>query len=414
LQDAERVKQSQEITQIIGDIDRRNEVFMNQNRDQGPYVLALYDVTLTFSDQAKVLLRNGEVHGASVYSDYSNKFLLFGERCVSGFKEIGVVARSGVKVVQRALLDSRDQGAHNFDQMMKDPIGYTSSIVRGIGEASNALSLGFARLMFDTKNFTQDAKKVLGALSERWNSLSSEEKLYHSVKTLCDFTLAGVTPVGIVGGGQALPSVENIKTLCAAIKNSDQVTTTLVSCSRPIADAFQKAGATATTVGQAVVDAVGVSFALVKEEKTVADKTLVVIKNNPQIVAQEGGIVNAVKKTASEIKNHGTLIGNGSILRKVGFFDGLQHAKIKHMLGDSKYSLKILDPSGNPDKWLQYIVELAQRGSSNAKNIPTGQIMEIMGSMPITNGPGNLNIGVRLFKPNGQDVWELSTILTKQ
>lgn len=301
MQDAERVKQSQEITQIIGDIDRRNEVFMNQNRDQGPYVLALYDVTLTFSDQAKVLLRNGEVHGASVYSDYSNKFLLFGERCVSGFKEIGVVARSGVKVVQRALLDSRDQAAQNVEHMMKDPVGYTSSIVRGIGEASNALSLGFARLMFDTKNFTQDAKKVLGALSERWNSLSSEEKRYHSVKTLCDFTLAGVTPVGIVGGGQALPSVENIKTLCAAIKNSDQVTTTLVSCSRPIADAFQKAGATATTVGQAVVDAVGVSLALVKEEKAVVNETLAVIKNNPQIVAQEGGIVNAVKKAVGEL-----------------------------------------------------------------------------------------------------------------
>jgi len=116
------------------------------------------------------------------------------------------------------------------------------------------------------------------------------------------------------------------------------------------------------------------------------------------------------KKTAKT----SNLIGNGSELRKVEFFDGLQHAKNKHIFGIGRYSLKVLDPKGNPNKWTQHIIELAQRGDGLIKNIPTGQIMEIRGTMPKTNESGMLKIGVRLFKANNSTTWELTTILTRQ
>lgn len=111
--------------------------------------------------------------------------------------------------------------------------------------------------------------------------------------------------------------------------------------------------------------------------------------------------------------NASEVIGKGSTLRKVKFFDSLQHAKTKHFFGNGKYSLKVLDPKGNPDKWMQYINKLATTGEGTVRQIPTGELLEIKGIMPKTGG-GNLSIGVRLFKPKGSDIWQLNTVLTRQ
>lgn len=43
------------------------------------------------------------------------------------------------------------------------------------------------------------------------------------------------------------------------------------------------------------------------------------------------------------------------------------HAKNKHLLGDSKYSLKKLDPKGNVDKWIEELNKLATSGKGTYK-----------------------------------------------
>ena len=61
-------------------------------------------------------------------------------------------------------------------------------------------------------------------------------------------------------------------------------------------------------------------------------------------------------------------------VRKVDFFHALNgHAKNKHLLGDSKYSLKKLDPKGNVDKWIEELNKLATSGKGTYKKCQTGQ-----------------------------------------
>ena len=147
------------------------------------------------------------------------------------------------------------------------------------------------------------------------------------------------------------------------------------------------------------------------------------IKNIPKIKKAVQGIIKVVKEgkatrqVAGKVvkgvgKGSHKIVGSGSVLRKVEFFGGLQHAKTKHFFGKGVYSLKTLDPKVNPDKWTHHFIELAQRGNGTVKNIPTGQIMEVKGMMPKADGSGILNIGVRLFKASGSNTWKLNTILT--
>jgi hypothetical protein len=116
-------------------------------------------------------------------------------------------------------------------------------------------------------------------------------------------------------------------------------------------------------------------------------------------------------------KNSGVLVGNGSELRKVKFFRALQHGKKNHFFGlnvKDHESLRMIDPNGNPEKWLQYVVHLAQNGAGPVKNLPTGQMMEIMGKMAKSNSTETLDVGIRLFKMHGEDIWKAGTILTNQ
>ena len=94
----------------------------------------------------------------------------------------------------------------------------------------------------------------------------------------------------------------------------------------------------------------------------------------------------------------------------------LEHAKYKHFLDVSKkeYCLKVLDPEGYLGKWMQKIIEMSLTGKGSVKKLPTGELMEIIEKMPKTDGTGTLNIGVRLFRKNGTDVWILNSILTGQ
>ena len=76
-------------------------------------------------------------------------------------------------------------------------------------------------------------------------------------------------------------------------------------------------------------------------------------------------------------------------------------------------SLKTLDPGGNIDKWSAHIAKTATSGGGTARTVAAGEILEVIAPMA-REGGGTLNIGVRLFRANGDDLWRLTTILTRQ
>ena len=59
---------------------------------------------------------------------------------------------------------------------MKDPLKVSANIALGIYQAGTSLGYGLGKLVCETQDFTQDAKKVLTALSEKWDSMSPEER----------------------------------------------------------------------------------------------------------------------------------------------------------------------------------------------------------------------------------------------
>ena len=132
--------------------------------------------------------------------------------------------------------------------------------------------------------------------------------------------------------------------------------------------------------------------------------------------AGEGGVAEIVESVASIQKAaaDAVLIGSGFALRKISFFRGLYHGRLKHLFGRGECSLSVLDPHGSVDKWADCIVKLAQNGKGAVNKVPTGEIMEIMGSMQKSGGSDMLHVGVRLFKPHDSNVWKLTTILTEQ
>lgn len=89
------------------------------------------------------------------------------------------------------------------------------------------------------------------------------------------------------------------------------------------------------------------------------------------------------------------------------------NAKKKHILGNSEYSLKRLDPKGNVDKWISEINKLATQGKGTYKELPNGTKMIIDGKMEKTGG-GQIKIGVELFKKKGEKEWTVTTIRTRQ
>jgi len=124
--------------------------------------------------------------------------------------------------------------------------------------------------------------------------------------------------------------------------------------------------------------------------------------------------LRGVASESSVAPNTGAvLVDAGNAIRKVRFSDGIRHAIKKHVSGNGSISLKTLDPGGNIDKWTAHIAKTATSGGGNVRTVATGEVMEIIAPMA-REGGGTLNIGVRLFRATGDDVWQLTTILTRQ
>ena len=92
---------------------------------------------------------------------------------------------------------------------------------------------------------------------------------------------------------------------------------------------------------------------------------------------------------------------------------GIGHAMRKHLTGRGPTSLRTLDPGGTLDKWAGHVVKTATSGSGTPRAVQGGEVLEVMAPMAREAG-GVLNIGVRMFCGTGEEVWKLTTILTRQ
>lgn len=82
----------------------------------------------------------------------------------------------------------------------------------------------------------------------------------------------------------------------------------------------------------------------------------------------------------------------------------------KHFLGDSQYSLKVIDPGGNAETWLNNIADLFQRPITRTQ---ADGAVDILGTFSKSDGKGTYDLGVRLW-PNKDGSFDLITILTRQ
>ena len=126
----------------------------------------------------------------------------------------------------------------------------------------------------------------------------------------------------------------------------------------------------------------------------------------------------AIGRFLSKAGHGPTLVGTGSTVRKINFHSDLdgkwgltkEHLN-KHFRGTNKnFSMKIHDPSGNSDKWMQNMVSLMQKKSSSVQQ---DGILKIYDHFPKSDGIGFYRMGIKL-KPRNDGSFDLVTILTKQ
>lgn len=116
---------------------------------------------------------------------------------------------------------------------------------------------------------------------------------------------------------------------------------------------------------------------------------------------------------------HGTvMVGEGSLVRKINFASdmdpkwGLTRVHLnKHFFGNNpEFSLKLIDSAGNPDTWMQNMMDLVQKPMS--KQYKDG-VFEILGKFAKGDGSGFYEMGVKLWQ-RPDNSFDLVTILTKQ
>lgn len=114
----------------------------------------------------------------------------------------------------------------------------------------------------------------------------------------------------------------------------------------------------------------------------------------------------------------GFKLGTSSQIRQINFKSainskwGLTKKHLhKHFFSKTgNHSLVNIDPSGNPDLWMQYMMDLVQRPPTRIK--PDG-VIEILGSFPKQGTNDFFDMGVRLM-PLDDKSFDLITVLTRQ
>jgi hypothetical protein len=87
-----------------------------------------------------------------------------------------------------------------------------------------------------------------------------------------------------------------------------------------------------------------------------------------------------------------------------------QHLE-KHFTGNNpNYSLKLIDPQGTMERWVECMSELFSRPPTNLLD---NGIIDIIGTFPKADGSGVFKLGVRL-SPAADGAFDLVTVLTKQ
>ncbi len=105
--------------------------------------------------------------------------------------------------------------------------------------------------------------------------------------------------------------------------------------------------------------------------------------------------------------------GLGSQIRSVSFGPGIKHA-IGKLTKSGPSDLSTLDPGGSMSKWMNHLVKTATTGEAGAAvRYPQGTRIDVIAPMQREAG-GTIQVGARLWLPEGGSRWRLTTILTEQ
>ncbi len=215
--------------------------------------------------------------------------------------------------------------------------------------------------------------------------------------------LAGLAALALSIAGLMFPPLEGA---AAVLETISLVSGVLATC----ADAALAASGTGSwkSVG---VDAL--ALAPWAGSKLVT-KSARLLRNPTRVTAS----TNPLREQARTAKAYPVPVGKGSRARSINYRPkvadqnwGLRGTHLeKHLFGSGPSSLAVLDPAGNPDRWLALIQALATRAATSS---PEPGIDDIIGTFQRADGIGSFRLGIRVSKRT-DGTYDLVTLLTRQ
>lgn len=125
----------------------------------------------------------------------------------------------------------------------------------------------------------------------------------------------------------------------------------------------------------------------------------------------------ALRTFLNKTGNGFELVGQGSEVRKINLrskLDSKWGLNPRHLnrrfFGNGELALRKIDPAGNPDTWMQNIMDVVQRPVTS---VTRDGKLDIVHKYIKADGSGMYDLGVRLHK-NGDGTYDVVTILTRQ
>jgi hypothetical protein len=134
---------------------------------------------------------------------------------------------------------------------------------------------------------------------------------------------------------------------------------------------------------------------------------------NPTRVAASAGQVGGGRAATYPV-----VLGKGVKTRAINFRPsvadpnwGLRGVHLeKHLFGNHPSSLAVLDPGGNPERWMSFVQELAAMEPTAS---PQPGVYDIVGTFERTDHTGTFRLGIRI-SPCADGTYDLVTLLTRQ
>lgn len=124
------------------------------------------------------------------------------------------------------------------------------------------------------------------------------------------------------------------------------------------------------------------------------------------------------KISEEEVATYPVVVGKGVKTRSINFRPkvadpnwGLRGVHLeKHLFGNHPSSLAMLDPGGNPERWMSFVQELAAMEPTAS---PQPGVYDIVGTFERTDQTRTFRLGIRI-SPCADGTYDLVTLLTRQ